>query len=136
MEERRSRQGDIRLAGCLDGRVAVIGRRLSGVLRLNDPLPAGAVRVHVSLRDTGLADAPSRILSESIFVVKRLDSPAVASTLDLPAVPKPSRARWTFDAVVTRSLLGQAAPGDFILSRTTEYQEGGGPVSLTLQVIS
>ena len=127
MEERRSRQGYICVAGCLDGRVAVTGRRLSGVLRLNDPLPARAVRVHVSLRDTGLADAPSRILSESIFVVKRLDSPAVAFTLDLPAVPKPSGARWTFDAVVTRSLLGQAAPGDFILARTTEYQEDGGP---------
>ena len=136
MEERRSRQGYICVAGCLDGRVAVTGRRLSGVLRLNDPLPARAVRVHVSLRDTGLADAPSRILSESIFVVKRLDSPAVAFTLDLPAVPKPSGARWTFDAVVTRSLLGLAAPGDFILARTTEYQEDGGPVSLTLQVIS
>jgi len=114
----------------------VKGLRLSGVLRLNGTLPTGAVRVHVSLRDTSLADAPSRILKESIFVVNHVDSPAVVFTLDLPAVSKPPRARWTFDAVVTRSLRGQAAPGDFILSRTTEYQEGGGPVSLTLQMIS
>lgn len=90
----------------------------------------------MSLRDTSLADAPSRILSESNFVMTSVDSADVPFTLELPAERRQAGRRWTFDATVTRSLQGQTAPGDCVLSRATEYQADGRQVSLTLQMIS
>lgn len=111
-------------------------RRIRGVLLFPTALPGGPLRAQVSLRDTGLADASSRILSESIFVIGHFAALEVAFALDLPAAPRRPGARWSFDAVVTRSVDGRVAPGDFVLARAIDYEAGAQPVRLVLEKVT
>lgn len=111
-------------------------RQIRGVLLFPAALPGGPLRAQVSLRDTGLADAPSRILSESIFVIGHSPAFEIAFALDLPAAPRRPDARWSFDAAVTRSVDGEVAPGDFVLVRATDYEAGAQPVRLQLEKVT
>lgn len=111
-------------------------RQILGVLIFPASLPRGAFRAQVSLRDTGFADAPSRILSESIFVIGHSATCEVAFALDLPAAPRGPSARWSFDATVTRGGDGEVAPGDFVLARATDYEAGVQPVRLQLEKVT
>lgn len=106
--------------------------RIRGVLLFPAPLPGSLLRAQVSLCDSGLADAPSQILSESIFAIRPSDASEVAFSLALPDAPRRPGARWSFDAAVTRSVAGEVAPGDFVLARATDYEAGVQPVRLLL----
>ncbi len=110
--------------------------RIRGALLFPAPLPGGLLRAQVSLRDTSLVDAPSRILSESIFVIGDCAGLEVAFALALPDAPRRPGARWIFDAAVTRSVDGEVAPGDFVLARATDYKAGAQPFRLLLDKVT